>query len=98
MKSFVLAIFIGCFAVHTFGEKVRFDNYRVYSVNVDNEKQLKVLNELEAYPDGISFLESPTGVGRIAELLVPPHKFAEIAELFKTYAIKNHIKTSNLQS
>lgn len=96
MKSFVVAIFIACFVV-AFGEKVRFDNYRVYSVNVTNEKQLKALHELEESSDGTTFLESPTSVGQAAELLVPPHKFADIAELFDAYDIKNHIKTRNLQ-
>lgn len=97
MKSFVVAISIACFVVVAFSEKLRYDNYRIYSLNVANEEQLKVLNELEAYPDGIVFLESPTGVGQIAELLVSPHKFADIAELFETYEIENRIKTSNFQ-
>lgn len=97
MKSFAVAIFIACFAV-AFGEKVRFDNYRVYSLNVTNEKQLKALHELEDSTDGTTFLESPTGVGQVAELLVPPHKFADVAELFEANDIKNHIKTRNLQA
>lgn len=96
MKLFVVAVFIACFTA-ALGEKARYDNYRVYSVNVENEEQLKVLNELEAYPDGTRFLESPTGVSQIAELVVPPHKFADIAELFEAYEIKNRIKTENLQ-
>lgn len=96
MKSFVLAVFVACFAL-ALGEKARFDNYRVYSVNVENEDQLKVFQQLEAYPDGTMFLESPTGVGQIAELLVPPHKFADIVELFEANEIKNRIKTANLQ-
>lgn len=96
MKLFVVAIVVACF-VGAFGEKARFDNYRVYSVNVENEEQLKILNDLEAYPDGTMFLESPTGVGQIADLMVPPHKFADIAELFEAYEIKNRIKTANLQ-
>lgn len=97
MKSFVVGISIACFVVVALSEKLRYDNYRVYSLDVVNQEQLKVLNELEAHPDGIIFLEPPTDVGQIAELLVPPHKHAAIAGLFETYAIKNRIKTSNFQ-
>lgn len=96
MKSFAVAIFIACFVV-ALGEKARFDNYRVYSINVENEAQLKVLHELEAYPDGTLFFESPTAVGQIVDLVVPPHKYADITELFEAQEIKNRIKTPNLQ-
>lgn len=96
MKSFVLAIFVACF-VGAFGERVRFDNYRVYSVNVQNEEQLKVLRELEAYPDGTIFLDYPTIVGQTVDIIVPPHKFADITEMFKTFGFANSIKTRNLQ-
>lgn len=78
-------------------DKARYDNYRVYSVSVENEEQLQVLGELEMRPDGTSFLESPIGLNQIADLIVPPHKFADITELFKTYDIKNWLKTKNLQ-
>lgn len=96
MKLFVVAIFVACLAV-TFGEKIRFDNYRVYSLNVTNENQLKELHELENSSDGTTFLVSPSSVGQNAELLVPPHKFADIAELFKAHDIENHLKIRNLQ-
>lgn len=96
MKSFVVAIFVTCFVVAS-GEKARYDNYRVYSLEVVNEEQLRVLRELEMYPDGTSFLESPTGLDQIVDLTVPPHKFADITELLETYDIMNWIKTKNLQ-
>lgn len=96
MKIFVLAIFVACFMVAS-AEKARYDNYRVYSIHIENEDQLKELQELEIHPDGISFLESPVGVDQSIDLTVPPHKFAEIAELFEANKIKNWIKTKNLQ-
>lgn len=96
MKLFLLAIFVaGLLAVCA--EKARFDNYRVYSVKIENEKQLNVLRELEMHPDGISFMESPEAVGQVVDLIVPPHKFADIVELFEAYKMKNWIKTKNLQ-
>lgn len=96
MKLFVLAIWIAC-VVFACGEKARFDNYRVYSINVENEEQLKVLLELETYPDGTLFLNTPKSVGQTGTLIVPPHKYADIAEFFEAYNIKNHITAHNLQ-
>lgn len=96
MKVFVLSILIAGFLVAC-AEKARFDNYRVYSVHIENEEQLKVLQELELHPDGVSFFESPNVVNQTIDIMVPPHKFAEIAELFQTYKIENWIKTNNIQ-
>ena len=36
-------------------EKARFDNYRVYEINIENEKQLELMKEIERFPDGVSF-------------------------------------------
>lgn len=80
-----------------FCEKARFDNYRIYLVHIENEDQLKVIQELEAYSDGLVFLEMPNTIDSIAEILVPPHKFAEIHELFEMYHLKNEIRTNNVQ-
>lgn len=96
MKTFVLAILVAGFMVAC-AEKARFDNYRVYTVYIENEEQLKVLRELEIHPDGIQFFESPTRVDQTIDLMVPPNKFADIAELFETYKFKYSIKTNNLQ-
>lgn len=96
MKSFTLAIFIACFIV-VFGEKARYDNYRVYSIAVETEEQLKVLLDLENYQDGVAFVETPHAVQQNAEIIVPPHKFADISELLETFSMKHQLKTENLQ-
>lgn len=93
----MLAAYVACFIVVVLGHKVRFDNYRVYSAVVKNETQLKVLRDLEIRPDGILFLKTPTTASPVADFIVPPHKFADIAELFEAFDIKNHLKTENLQ-
>lgn len=80
-----------------FGEKARFDNYRVYSIDIKNENQLNVLRELENYPDGILFRMMPTAVGQTVDIVVPPHKLADISELFAVYEFSSHTKTENLQ-
>lgn len=78
-------------------EKARFDNYRVYSIEIANEEQLRVLQQLENRQDGLSFLIPPLNVPMRVEILVPPHKFADISELCERLGIINEIKIENLQ-
>lgn len=96
MRSIVVTILVAYFIV-VFGEKARFDNYRVYFVDIKNEKQLNVLRELETNPDGISFRMMPTTVGQRIEFIIPPHKLADISELLAAYEFNSQIKTENLQ-
>lgn len=80
-----------------FGEKARFDNYRVYSIKIQNENQLEVLQALENSQDGISYIEAPITVKRKAEMIVPPHKFADISDFFGKFEIEHEIKIDDLQ-
>lgn len=97
MKSLALIVFAASFVITVLGDIVRFDNYRIYSVNIENDEQLKVLSDLEINPDGLLFLDAPTGVGQIADIVVPPHKFDDLSEVFNTHEIRNQLKTENLQ-
>lgn len=76
--------------------RARFDNYRVYSFDVENENQLSALQEIESNPDGLMYLEAPI-LGRTADLLVPPHKLADVKDLFKSLDLKSKLKTRNIQ-
>lgn len=96
MKFFTLAIFVASF-VAVFGEQARYDNYRVYSIKVENDEQLKALHDLESFRDGVSFMETPHAVGQTAEIIVPPHKLADISDLLETFEMKSHIKTKDMQ-
>lgn len=97
MKSLILATFVACFLLAS-AEKARYDNYRIYTAKIGNEKQLEILQALENIRDGILFLESPSAVKRSADLLVAPHKFADVTELFESFDIKNEIKVDNVQT
>lgn len=81
----------------TIGEKARFDKYRIYSIKIENEKQLEVLQQFEGVQDGLTFIEAPTMIGHTAEMLVPPHKLADISDLFEKFDLKTEIKTNNVQ-
>jgi len=53
MKILLWAI---AFVALVAAEKTRFDNYRVYSINIENEVQLKALQELENSDDSVKDL------------------------------------------
>lgn len=78
-------------------DKARFDNYRIYSITIETEKQLRILQEFESYHNELTFIEAPTMIGINAELLVPPHKFADISDFFQINRLKAEIKVNNLQ-
>lgn len=80
------------------GEKARFDNYRLYELNIDNEKQLDALQQIDSFPDGYLFWESPLVLNEIAEIMVPPHKFGEFSELIGNHNITSKLKIKNIQT
>ncbi|XP_055294989.1 zinc carboxypeptidase-like [Sitodiplosis mosellana] len=96
MKLPTLAIFVVSFLLVS-GEKARFDNYRVYSLKIQNEKQLEALQDLENFQSSMFYLEAPISIYKSAEIIVPPHKFADIADFFDEFKIENVIRVDNLQ-
>lgn len=50
LRIVVLAVLCG---VTVWAEKARFDNYRVYSIRVENKEQLSALKKIENNPDGV---------------------------------------------
>ncbi|XP_055295225.1 zinc carboxypeptidase-like [Sitodiplosis mosellana] len=97
MRLLYLTVLLGNFILIS-GEKVRYDNYHVYSINVESAKQLKVLQDLKNSHDGILFMETPISLGKPIDIVVSPHKFTNISALFNAYEIKNEIKIENLQT
>lgn len=78
-------------------EPVRFDNYRVYEVPIDNADQLRVMQYLEQFPVGYSFWESPVQTGMKVNVMVPPHKFADFEELGSQLQLNMKLKIENVQ-
>lgn len=97
MRTLELVTFVACFWQVVFCERVQYDNYRLYSVNIANVEQLNVLRELQIHSDGSIFQTIPTGVGQIVDLIVAPHKLADISELFERFEFKYRLKSENLQ-
>lgn len=96
MFAFKLIVIFACHLLIS-GEKARFDNYRIYSIKIQNEKQLELLQNLENAPDGISYIEAPVSMKKSAEMIVPPHKFADVSGFFEKFGIENEIKIDNIQ-
>lgn len=96
MKLLLLTVFIANFVL-AFSETARYDNYRVYAIDIENDVQLNALRDLEKFRDGIIFVGSPNAIHQDLDLIVPPHKRADISEFFEKYRLKTRIKTKNLQ-
>lgn len=79
-------------------QQARFDNYQVYSLQVENENQLKILRELGSNPNGFEFWRSASHIGRSADIMVAPHQIATFDELVKTINIKSNLMVENVQS
>lgn len=56
MKTLQILVLIIIGAASSSSNKLRFDNYTVYSVNVRTEEQLRVLQNLEATPNEVVFM------------------------------------------
>lgn len=95
MKSIIWCLAL-LWAVASAIEKARFDNYRVYSLNVDTVEQLIELKKLDGNSDGFEFWKL-ADVGKEADLMVPPHKFADFEELVQSLKITYYLKIRNVQ-
>lgn len=76
---------------------VRFDNYHVYSIAVENVDQFSILQNIELYSnDYYDFWTSPS-IGRESIVMIPPHKFADFEDLTKSLNLSYILKINDLQ-
>lgn len=96
MKLFAaLLVFIG-FCVVVQSEKISYENYRVYSIQLDNEEQLKVLQTIERYHPDMQFF-TPPSIKIATDVAIPPWKLQNINTALSRHEIRFDIKTENLQ-
>lgn len=86
---------VSCLAV-CLATKVRFDQYRVYSLAVENVQQAMQLQNIESHSMGYDFWKSPA-VGKDAEIMVPPHMLANFEDLVQSLNISYNLKIENVQ-
>lgn len=89
--AFVLLMAASCFAA-----KARYDNYKLYSMQLQNEGQAKAVVELEQNTDAYDFWSGASLV-RDVDVMVPPHKLAEFEDFLTRFDIQFHIKVENIQ-
>ncbi|XP_053673303.1 zinc carboxypeptidase-like [Anopheles nili] len=85
------------FASSGSAEQARFDNYRVYEVSIETDRQLQALQHLELNPDGYSFWESPVQTNMRLSMVVPPHKFAHFEEIMTALEMKTRLQIEDFQ-
>lgn len=93
LSGLVLALIVAVISA----EKMRFDNHKIFNINVKNVEQMNVLKQLEETPEGnYVFGESPV-VGRQVPVVVPPHKLYEFVGIMNNLNIEHELKVENLQ-
>lgn len=77
-------------------EKDRFDNYRVYSVQIDTLDQLQLFQNLEENSSGFLLWNYPVFHDTV-DIMVAPHKLSEFNDMVELYNLKFNLKIKNLQ-
>lgn len=89
-------IFLALLSVLGTAEKIRYDDYSVISVNIENEQQHKFVEQLDASTDEIQLLET-VKVNKKAVLIIPPHIIDKIEKKFSSEGWVYRVETTNLQ-
>ena len=83
-------------AVSAFAEKVRYDNFKVFSVNIEQESHLHVLQELQN-EQGVDFWEPPVKVNTKVNVAIPPQQLENFQEIVSGANIQSKLLMENLQ-
>lgn len=72
-------------------DQARYDHYRIYNVQFDNEEQIKLFQKLEEESDSLTFIGHAREVGQKLSILVAAHRVADFADLLKTYNLVHRV-------
>jgi len=75
-------------------DQARYDNYRIYNVEFENEEQIELFQKLEEQSDSLTFIGHAREIGQKLSILVAAHRVADIADLLKTYKVKHRVLVS----
>ncbi|XP_055711145.1 zinc carboxypeptidase-like [Phlebotomus papatasi] len=78
-------------------EPFKFDNYRVYTVKVENDDQLLALKDLQTGPHHYEFIDEPMRSGQEVDLIVPPSYQDDFESLVTGKEMKVEMIIPNLQ-
>lgn len=77
-------------------EKERFDNHRLYGVQIETLDQLQLFRNLEDNSDGYLLWNSPV-LDNTVDIMVAPHKVSEFNQLTELYNLEARLKIKNVQ-
>jgi Carboxypeptidase activation peptide len=80
------------------GSAAKFDNFSVFRVKVENERQLEFLQSLEGNDTHYIFYDAPEHLNSIVDLLVGPHKLDEFKSSVEDYSLDVELTSSNFQA
>ncbi|TDG46387.1 hypothetical protein AWZ03_007161 [Drosophila navojoa] len=86
-----------CCAGNGAKDQARYDHYRIYNVQFDNEEQIKLFQKLEEQSDSLTFIGHAREIGQKLSILVAAHRVADFADLLETYKLKHRVLTYNFQ-
>ncbi|XP_055908366.1 zinc carboxypeptidase-like [Eupeodes corollae] len=78
-------------------DAARYDNYRMYYVDIDTSKHVEVLQKFEELSDSCIFMGHARNPGQKLSILVAAHKVADFVDLLKTYEMKYKVLSYNFQ-
>ncbi|EDX06105.1 GD10206 [Drosophila simulans] len=73
-------------------DQARYDNYRIYNVEFENQEQIELFQKLEEQSDSLTFIGHAREIGQKLSILVAAHRVADIADLLKTYKVKHRVR------
>lgn len=93
LKRIILLTFL---VTVVWSRQLTFEEFKVFNINVENEEQLKMLQDLGNQDDGYSYWKEPI-IGREADLVVPPNKLHDFHALASAKNLNFTLKISNIQ-
>ncbi|XP_060644952.1 zinc carboxypeptidase-like [Drosophila nasuta] len=79
-------------------EKMRFDNYSVYELNISNKMQLKLINRLCDASEKYNIWKYYDNQSRKMHVMVDPTEVKRFLLLLKLYGISHEVLIANVQS
>lgn len=74
--------------------KARYDNYRLYRVQLKTDDQVKVFQQLEARSDSYIFIGHAREPNQNLTILVAAHKISELTDILDDYKVGFEILVS----
>ncbi|XP_016955181.1 zinc carboxypeptidase [Drosophila biarmipes] len=90
-------LFVGLFSLAWGVEQVRYDNYKVYNVRIDDLEQFKLLNAQEKALKLSSWREA-RHLGESSDLMLPPQYQETFESLLSTHNFTYNLKIDNVQT